>query len=215
MPNPSPAPPRRFPDFTAWRPSWRALAWVLLGFVVGLILFVLVWSGGRGKPDFYRAGDTPPTSTGREYAPLPVPVPAGDGTGSLPSPSEDADAAVGEKPQLVETAPPPPPTAPVVAAEPSVAPAATFQPRPITGRTPAPRYPARALRRGERGNVLVRADIGPDGVPVSVSVARSSGSRLLDRAAVDAVLKWRFQPAELDGRPTVGTVMVPIEFRPD
>ena len=213
MSNPPPASHRRFPAYRSWRPWQRALLWVLLAFAAGLALFALVLSGARDKPEFYRAGDTPPTAAGREYAPLPVPLPAGEG-GGLPAPTrEEADAE--ERPQLVETAPPPPPPpAPAVVEAPAGL-AQVFQPRPIAGRTPAPRYPPQALRRGERGNVLVRAEIGPDGVPVSVSIARSSGSRLLDRAAADAVLRWRFQPAQLNGQPTVGTVMVPIEFQPN
>lgn len=214
MSNPSPAPPRRFAGLAAWRPWQRVLLWALLAFAVGLVLFALVWSGDRDKPDFYRVGETPPTATGREYAPLPVPLPAGEGTGSLPAAPMEQERPE-ERPQLVETAPPPPPPAAPAVVETPAEPAPSFQPRPIAGRTPAPRYPPQALRRGERGNVLVRVEVGPDGVPVSVSVAQSSGSRLLDRAAADAVSRWRFQPAELNGRPTVGTVMVPIEFRPD
>lgn len=213
MSQPPPTPPRRRPDFASWGPSRRAWLWVLAGFAIGVVLFVLVWSGGRDQPDFYRAGDNPPTSAARKYTPLPAPLPAGDDGGTLPAASPKADRDESrERPQIVETAPPPPPAPPEVAPS---EPAASFQARPIAGRTPAPRYPPQALRRGERGNVLVRAEIGPDGVPVSVSVAQSSGSRLLDRAATDAVLRWRFQPAELNGRPTVGTVLVPIEFRPD
>ena len=213
MSNPSPDSHRRFPAYSSLRPWQRALLWVLLAFAAGLALFALVLSGARDKPEFYRAGDTPPTAAGREYAPLPVPLPAGEGVGGLPAPAID-EALADERPQLVETAPPPPPPRPTVVEAPA-GPAQVFQPRPIPGRTPAPRYPPQALRRGERGNVLVRAEIGPDGVPVSVSVAQSSGSRLLDRAATDAVLRWRFQPAQLNGQPTVGTVMVPIEFRPN
>ena len=72
----------------------------------------------------------------------------------------------------------------------------------------------RYSRRGESGTVVVRAEVGPDGVPTSVSVARSSGSRTLDRAAVSAVNRWQFRPAQLEGRPTVGSVLVPIEFKP-
>lgn len=215
MSQPPPEKPRPSFDFAAWRPSRRALLWVLGGFAVGLVLFLLVWSGGRGKPDFYRVGDSPPTSAPREYTPLPTPLPAGEGVGSLPVPppgaADEEREQEGERPQLVEIAPPPPPEAVVAPGEPAV----TYQARPIAGRTPAPQYPRQALRRGERGNVLVRVEVGPDGVPVSVSVAQSSGSRLLDRAATDAVLRWHFQPAELNGQPTVGTVLVPIEFRPD
>lgn len=216
MSQPTPEKPRPSFDYAAWRPSRRAVLWVLGGFALGLVLFLLVWSGGRGKPDFYRVGDSPPTSAPREYAPLPAPLSAGEGVGSLPAPppqgADDLEQE-DERPRLVETAPPPPPLQP----EASIAqgePAATFQARPIAGRTPSPRYPPQSLRRGERGNVLVQVEVGPDGVPVSVSVAQSSGYRLLDRAATDAVRRWRFQPAELNGRPTVGTVLVPIEFNP-
>ena len=62
------------------------------------------------------------------------------------------------------------------------------------------------------GTVLVRVDVGPDGVPTSVGISRSSRSRDLDRAAIEAVQRWRFRPAMADGRPTVGSVVVPIEF---
>ena len=58
----------------------------------------------------------------------------------------------------------------------------------------------------------MRAQIGIDGVPSSVEVAGTSGSRHLDRAAVDAVKRWRFSPATSNGQPVTGTVMVPISF---
>ena len=83
---------------------------------------------------------------------------------------------------------------------------------PLPGQTPPPDYPRRALRRGIEGTVLVRVDVGPDGVPTSVGISQSSRSRDLDRAAIEAVERWRFRPAMADGRPTVGTVVVPIDF---
>jgi protein TonB len=86
-------------------------------------------------------------------------------------------------------------------------------PEPIPAQSPPPDYPRRALRRGIEGTVLVRAEVGPDGVPVSVSIVQGSRSRDLDRAAVDAVRRWRFRPGQVDGRPVVGSVVIPIEFR--
>jgi len=50
-------------------------------------------------------------------------------------------------------------------------------------------------------------------VPINVTVAASSQSRDLDRAALDAVRRWRFRPAQRDGQPVAGTVVVPIEFK--
>ena len=41
---------------------------------------------------------------------------------------------------------------------------------------------------------------------------RASGSRDLDRAAMQAVRRWRFEPAMAGGQPTVGQVIVPIDF---
>lgn len=193
-----------------WLPSRRALLWILLAFVAGLVVFALVLSGsGDG---FYRAEPVAPTANGRDYAPLPTPSPAGerDASGMLRTPAgSDGDD---ERPRLVE-APRPPPVAAPIPAPPPPASAAT-RPVPIAGRTPAPRYPPRALRRGEHGTVVVRAEIGPDGVPTSTSIVSGSGSRLLDRAAVDAVRRWRFHPAQANGQPTVGTVTVPISFDP-
>lgn len=213
MPESPTKPSRSRFDLASWRPSPRAL-WLVLGaFVIGLVLFALVWSGDRDGDDFFRANGTPPTAAPSAYEPLPVPLPAGSrdasGMDAERQPADEDKVAQQDEPRLVEAPapvavepPPPPPPSPLT------------QPRPIPGATPAPRYPVRALRRGESGTVMVRAEIGPDGVPTSVSVSQGSGSRLLDRTAVDAVKRWRFEPATLDGRPTVGTVVVPIAFEP-
>lgn len=202
-------PPHRSFDFAAWRPSARALLWVLGAFVLGLVLFLVVWRISSNN-DFYRAGPAAPTAANPQYAPLPAPVAGGSGEVSdvpTPAPSQRGDE---EQPRLVETAPPPPPSMPT-APSPPAAPVATLQPQPIS--SPAPTYPSLALRNGEHGTVMVSAEIGLDGVPLEVGVARSSGSRLLDRAAVDAVRRWRFRPAMADGRPVAGRVQVPISFQ--
>jgi len=56
-------------------------------------------------------------------------------------------------------------------------------------------------------------EVGLDGEPTSVSIASSSQSRDLDRAAMDAVRKWRFRPAQRDGQAVAGTIIVPVEFK--
>jgi len=209
-PGPAMPPSHRPIDFAAWLPSRRALMWVLGAFALGLLLFLLVWRGGRN--DFYRAGPAAPTAANPQYAPLPAPIASGADDASdlaMPAPARGQDDE--EKPRLVETAPPPPPPVASAPAQGPAAPMATSQPQPVS--TPAPKYPARALRNGEQGTVLVSAEVGTDGVPSSVEVARSSGSRQLDRAAVDAVRHWRFRPAMADGRPTTGRVQVPINFK--
>lgn len=184
------------------RPAWL---WPLLAFGIGLVAFTAVLIG-RSNHEFYRAGPAP-AGEGRDYTPLPAPA-AGDGeTVGLQRERDDAGTA---QPVIEPARTPAPPARP--APPPRPAAREFVQARPLPGRAPAPQYPAQALRRGEEGTVSVRAEVGPDGVPTSVSLVAGSGSRLLDRAALDAVRGWRFQPATLDGRPTVSSVVVPIDF---
>ncbi len=75
-----------------------------------------------------------------------------------------------------------------------------------------PAYPPAALRAREQGTVLVRAEVDASGNPTSATVARRSSSRELDRAALDAVRGWKFEPAIRDGKAVAATVEVPVEF---
>ena len=188
-------------------PSHRGLIAIVAAFLAGLLLFLLVWSGQRGtSPAGARA-----TADAPEFAPLPAPMPgAPDGASGMEEPDEEALA---DRPRL-EEAPHPAAPPPSAAPPPTRAPAASAEasmPMPIS--QPAPRYPQRAMRRRESGTVRVQVEVGADGVPTQVTVAASSQSRDLDRAAIDAVRKWRFRPAQRDGQPVAGTVVVPIEFK--
>ncbi|MEW6385094.1 MAG: energy transducer TonB, partial [Pseudomonadota bacterium] len=64
--------------------------------------------------------------------------------------------------------------------------------RPIS--TPAPRYPAEALRSGTSGEVLVEITVGTDGSVVNARVLRATSGRTFDREALNAVKRWRFEP---------------------
>lgn len=86
-------------------------------------------------------------------------------------------------------------------------------PRLLAG-NPSPQYPAAALRAGVGGTVMVRAELDANGQPVDVDVIRRSGNRDLDRAAVQAVRKWRFEPAMRNGKGVASTVQVPVDFKP-
>lgn len=78
-----------------------------------------------------------------------------------------------------------------------------------------PEYPAQAFRAHEEGTVVVRVDVDARGKPTNADIARRSGSRELDRAAVDAVRRWQFKPALKDGKAIASTVEVPVEFKLD
>lgn len=77
---------------------------------------------------------------------------------------------------------------------------------------PPPLYPERSRLAGEQGVVLVRAEVSSSGEVSRVSLARSSGHPSLDRAAVEAVGRWRFRPASAAGMALASEVTVPVRF---
>lgn len=76
-----------------------------------------------------------------------------------------------------------------------------------------PAYPNIARRRGQEGLVLLRVEVSPGGNVAAVQVAASSGHPILDRAAVNAVEDWRFQPAQRGGQNIAATLEIPVRFR--
>lgn len=76
--------------------------------------------------------------------------------------------------------------------------------RPLS--TPAPRYPQEAMRAGQSGEVQVEFTVGTDGSVTAARVVRANPARVFDRAALDAVRKWRFQPvaSPVTTRRTIG-----------
>lgn len=78
-----------------------------------------------------------------------------------------------------------------------------------------PAYPPAAFRAGDEGTVVVRVDVDANGNATNASVAQGSKSRELDRAAVEAVRNWKFQPAIKGGKPVASTAEVPVEFKLD
>jgi protein TonB len=78
---------------------------------------------------------------------------------------------------------------------------------------PAPVYPAAARRSGSQGKVLLEVSVNPQGTANEVVVDTSSGSSLLDRAALDAVRQWRFIPAKRGSEIVEAKVIVPVEFK--
>ncbi len=80
---------------------------------------------------------------------------------------------------------------------------------------PRPDYPPAAFRAREEGTVIVRVDVDATGTPTNATVEAGSRSRDLDRAAVEAVKNWRFEPAIRDGKPVASAAKVPVEFKLD
>lgn len=188
----------------------RAWLYVAIAVLLGVALFLLAWTRQRGSDDFYRPDAARQDAAGQAFEPLPGPDTGASADGNVRMPQEPTEEQGSAR--IEESAPPPSPApTPPAAAPPAPGPAvAGTSPVPIS--SPPPVYPAAALRRGESGEALLRVHVGPDGLPYAVDLVRGSGSRLLDRAATDAVRKWRFRPAMRDGQPVDGAVQVPISF---
>lgn len=180
-----------------------------------------------------RVGEVTPTTAAREPAPVRVqpsaPVPqkvakvmpdmsalnahpvsaqrsaSGDAD---PAPSVDTGAAPpsGELQGIAanpDVAPPPPPAAPPIRIGGDVKP-----PRLLSSALPV--YPSIARSSGIEGSVVVEASIGPAGNVVSTKVI--SGPPMLRQAALDALRRWRYQPATLNGEPVAVQINVTIQF---
>ena len=67
--------------------------------------------------------------------------------------------------------------------------------RPDYAHNPKPDYPVVLRERGVGGVVWLRVWVDAKGHPKEIEVAKGSGYRLFDEAALRAVQKWRFIPA--------------------
>lgn len=76
----------------------------------------------------------------------------------------------------------------------------------------SPAYPARARRAGQAGTVIIHATIDAAGEVVGAVVLESSGFDLLDASAIDAVERWGFHPARIDGVAVEAEIDLPIRF---
>lgn len=76
---------------------------------------------------------------------------------------------------------------------------------------PDPKYPVEAQQRRIRGTGVFMLKIDPQQRTVSrVTILQSTGSRILDDAAVEALSKWRLRHDGLADR--VDHVKVPVSF---
>lgn len=173
--------------------------------------------------------------------PASAPGPADDNSTPVPQPTPIAAsppvAAPPASPSHPERAAPRPPAARHATARPSPGPTAsphgTAVPGAATAAPPAapaedgpvliasprfrlppapPAYPPRARDLGQEGEVLLQARLDPTGKPEEVTVTRSSGFDMLDRAAVAAVRRWAFEPGRRGDRPVAAWVQIPVRF---
>lgn len=149
------------------------------------------------KPYAQSVAPKPVVSPRSEAAQTPRPLPAA--TTQPVTPAQEAPAA-----NVAPTA-----TTPVTPSPAASAPAITTSPRP-TLRVPAV-YPSAARRDGVSGTVALRALVSMNGVPTNIEVVKGIRPDL-DKAATEALARWRFQPGTADGKPVDARVNVEITF---
>lgn len=134
-------------------------------------------------------------------------APGRPGTDEDDSAPPDAPPATQAPAGEQRTAAQPQPAAPAPPPAPPPAPEPVVSLRPVS--TPAPAYPPEALRAGESGEVVVEFTVNPDGSVSNPRVVRATPPRTFDRAALNAVRRWRFQPI-----PSATTTRRTIGFTP-
>jgi protein TonB len=77
--------------------------------------------------------------------------------------------------------------------------------------SPNPLYPSAARAQSLEGIVALDALVDAAGNVAEVKAI--SGPMLLRQAAIDALRKWKYQPARLNGQPTSAHMQVNIAFR--
>ena len=75
-----------------------------------------------------------------------------------------------------------------------------------------PEYSDEARRAKISGTVLLSIDVDTRGEVHNISVKRSLGLGL-DEKAIEAVSRWKFRPGAIDGKPTVISALVEVNFR--
>ena len=84
---------------------------------------------------------------------------------------------------------------------------------PKATESPQSAFPQEARAAGHHGTVVLSAVLDAGGSLGEASVKQSSGSPILDQAALDGVRAWRFTPAlDAAGRPVTMRINIPMEF---
>lgn len=184
---PDTTPPPPPPPPQEERKSSSPLIWILI--LIALIAFAWYFynrnAGSESISDL-----TPPPATSDAMTPAE----------SSPAEAEAAEAAARERAKAAAPKP------------------ATTAPRDREAALidqPSLTYPPEAYRAREEGVVLVRAQIDELGNASDVKIAKRSGSRILDRAALNEVRKWKFTPAIKDGKTVASSVQVPVDYKLD
>jgi TonB family protein len=82
-------------------------------------------------------------------------------------------------------------------------------------KTVPPKYPAAAIQAHQQGKIILKVQIDAHGNPVSAKVYKAEPPEVeatFAQTSIDAVMKWKFNPAENDGKKVSGDVLVPFTY---
>src|SRR6266704_94863 len=186
-----------------FQPAPRWHLWTALGGAVAIHLTAVALAQRREAPVVEIPPNAPTvveaTLAPPEATPPPEDIP-------LPEPPPPPDI----KPEFVEerTPPPrPPPSAPQKFTPIKASAMSMSRAKALAINSPRPPYPYEARSKRITGSGVIVAHVdAASGDVTDASVAKSTGSSILDDAAVSTFRRWRFRPG------TVSKVSIPITF---
>ncbi|MFQ5670564.1 MAG: energy transducer TonB [Acidobacteriota bacterium] len=143
--------------------------------------------------------------------PIPDPTPEEPEPIKEPEPEPEPEPLPPDAIALIGTPAPPPvgATGPLFAGVNGVT-------NPVAIEKPEPTYPELARKAGIPGKVFLQAVIGKDGMVKDVSVISVNAPKMgFEDAAVEAVRRWRYKPAEQNGHPVEVYFTVALDFTID
>jgi protein TonB len=186
-----------------YQPAPRWHLWTAVGGAVAIHLTAVALAQRREAPPVEVPPNAPTvveaTLAPPEATPPPEDIP-------LPEPPPPPEI----KPEFVEerTPPPRPPPSTQQKFTPIKAQAMTMsRAKALAINAPRPQYPYEARSRKITGSGVCVAEVDPgSGSVTGASMTQSTGSPILDNAAISAFRQWRFRPG------TVSQVRIPITF---
>ncbi len=79
--------------------------------------------------------------------------------------------------------------------------------------TPQPMYPIRALRLRMEGKVLVEFTVTESGDVTDPEIIKAQPPRIFDQTVKQGVLRWKFKPQIVAGKPVAARLRQTIEFK--
>jgi len=204
------ATPLSLPRIGAWSASISIHIVALLMLLSAPVAYRLVNSPPKEEPTYVRMIEEPPPP---QLVKEPEPPPIVHRTHTAPHPAPPVDRPVETRETTVMStsaepiAPPALDTGPAIPAQPDSEPVAVGY-----GSHASVSYPHDSLKAREQGTVMLLVLVGVDGKVEDIRIEKSSGYARLDRAALNAVKLWSFNPARHGGVTERAWAKVPISF---